>query len=532
MPVMVLDPAVLDFGGTQTQLPFSVGNGGLGTLDYQFSGAPAWVSAINPSSGTSLNPSNRQTHTVTIDRAKLTLGTNTAALTITSAQAANSPQTIQLRAVCAPTMLTGKVVAGGLPVAGAQVLIDPLQVAVLTATNGYFSITNIPVGCGYVAIVSAAGYATVRTNGITIVPGVNDLGFISLTPVLGPYRIIPLTPEVNPPSSILEEGGVAYRYYLVVGADGKTPVVSSNITLRISGGSRIPQDNDVSAVWAGRVAGIPDGDGIVRLRIAATNLGPVNTDNTLEVLESGVLQTTFTARVMPRTTDYVWRHKVGVGTGGKLGVTAPLALNGSARRSYETEVRQTLRSGQVTDERIRRTRDFEARAGVSVESPGVKLLGGGFSADAGAGVLGGVELSSEYKFEPATTDAYDNALKVYLALGDDLSYAANLLGLAVYDYLRGALEPYFLGDKLISAGGDARLGVYGEASAQLGWKLGRTAGVGFRRGLFGGLLRAGWYRADLPAFLGDRLVAWLWWQRIGFTAGWGILQRQIPKGRL
>lgn len=97
----------------------------------------------------------------------------------------------------------------------------------------------------------------------------------------------------------------------------------------------------------------------------------------------------------------------------------------------------------------------------------------------GGGVLGGAELSSEYKFNPATTDSYENALKVYLALGDDFSYAGNPLTFGLYDSLRTAMEPYFLGDKLVSAEGEARLGVFGDASAQLGWKLGKTAGVGF-----------------------------------------------------
>ena len=85
--------------------------------------------------------------------------------------------------------------------------------------------------------------------------------------------IIPLVPDVNPAVTEVEQGGTAYRYYQVVAADYKTPVVSSNVTLQIVGGGIISQANDISDVWAGRVAGIPDGDGIIRLRITGHRAG-------------------------------------------------------------------------------------------------------------------------------------------------------------------------------------------------------------------------------------------------------------------
>ena len=98
-PAIALSTSDLDFGDTATHLSFDVWNNGGGTLNYSLSDWPAWVTNANPSSATSLNASDRHTHTVTIDRSKLAPGENSRPLTITAAGAANSPLTVQLRAV-------------------------------------------------------------------------------------------------------------------------------------------------------------------------------------------------------------------------------------------------------------------------------------------------------------------------------------------------------------------------------------------------------------------------------------------------
>ena len=386
---------------------------------------------------------------------------------------------VDTRAVSTGT-LTGLVQGNGTPVVNAQVRIDGTPFTASTDANGRFTLANVPAGSGYLLKVSAAGFAPKQVPGVTVTSGTTDKGTIQLATLNGPCRIIPLQPDVNPVLTQIEDGGVAYRYYKVVAADGKTPAVSANIELRmVAGGTVIPQTGDVSDYWPGKVAGMPDADGILRLRIPASSMLLLNSAWSFQVLESGVVQQTFQAQAVPRQYDQVWKHKVGVGIGGKLGVAAPLAVKGEGRQAYSTEIRQTIAGGQVGEERIKRTRDVELRAGLEVESPGIVLLGGGAKASAGAGVLGGGELSSEYNFNsPTTDDSYENALKVYLTLGDDFSCAGNPLTFGLYDGLRTAVEPYFLGDKLMSAEGEARLGVYGDASAQLGWKLGKTAGVG------------------------------------------------------
>jgi aryl-phospho-beta-D-glucosidase BglC (GH1 family) len=99
---MSVSPVALDFGETETQLTFDVWNFGITNMDYQCATPAAWVSSIAPPSATSTNSADRHTHTVTINRSLLVPGTNTATLTVTSAQAINSPKTIQLRAVALP----------------------------------------------------------------------------------------------------------------------------------------------------------------------------------------------------------------------------------------------------------------------------------------------------------------------------------------------------------------------------------------------------------------------------------------------
>lgn len=95
-PSIALSTTSLDFGSAGNQLTFDVWNAGTGTLDYALSGWPAWVTNVAPASGTTTNSSDRHTHTITIDRSQLAVGANTATVTITSAQAANSPQTVQV----------------------------------------------------------------------------------------------------------------------------------------------------------------------------------------------------------------------------------------------------------------------------------------------------------------------------------------------------------------------------------------------------------------------------------------------------
>ena len=88
--------------------------------------------------------------------------------------------------------------------------------------GGGFNLTNIPAGAGYVVSVTAPGFASTNIANVPVTISPRNLGVITLRP-LGAHKVIPLVPDLNPAISKVEEGGVAYRYYRVVSADGKTP---------------------------------------------------------------------------------------------------------------------------------------------------------------------------------------------------------------------------------------------------------------------------------------------------------------------
>jgi hypothetical protein len=188
----------------------------------------------------------------------------------------------------APGTLTGLVQAGAVPVANAQVRIDGTGFTTNTGANGQFSLTNVPAGSGYLLKVSAAGYASKPVPGLTVVSGTRDMGTIQLVGLAGPYRLVTLQPDVNPPVTKIETGGVGYRYYCVLAADGKTPAGKIAVSVRVAGGSTISQADDVSDAWVGHTAGVSDSDGLVRLRVPAAAIsGGVQK---FEVLEAGVVK--------------------------------------------------------------------------------------------------------------------------------------------------------------------------------------------------------------------------------------------------
>jgi hypothetical protein len=395
-----------------------------------------------------------------------------------SAQANSQMFTLDTRSVLTGA-IAGAVTGNGVPLVGAQVRVEGTAFVASSVANGAFTLAGVPVASGYVVTVSADGYGSQIKSRVDVTTGTANLGTISLASAGRPYHIIPLVPDVNPALAQVEGGGTNYRYYQVVAADGRTPVVSANVTLRISGGSTISQAGDVSDVWAGRTAGIPDADGILRLRIPASSLGSFNTPVTLQVLESGVVQQTFQAQVIPRSYDQVWKHKVGGGVSGKI---AAVRVGGSG--AYETQVRQTMVNGSPTSEQITRIRSGEVRAGLDVGG-GLKLVAGG-EVDLGVGAYAGAELSSTYHFSPGSTGQEENAMKIYVALGDDLSLALGPAR-ALYDFVRAAYEPQYLDSNLDSADGELRLGGYVEADADfgLGPTLGKQAQLGIGAHLSG-----------------------------------------------
>ncbi len=369
--------------------------------------------------------------------------------------------------------VSGRVLDGStsLPLSGAGVRIDQSEHATTSDGSGHFNLTGVAAGNGYRLTVSRDGYGSHVAN-FSITSGTLALGDIRLYSALRPYRLIPLVPDVNPGQTVVEEGGTAYRYYRVVAADGRTPVGNVPVSVQILGGGTIPQSGDVSDHWAGRVAGVSDPDGIVRVRVPSSSIGGPGSLKGIQVLESGVVKQTFTASVFEREYDQVWRHEVGGGVKGKL-----LGAAVKGQGAYEAEVRDKFVGGLAQSEQIKRTR--AARLQIGAEAGGGVRVGSLAKASYEASAYGyaGVDLGSTFNFNPNTADPAENLMKLYVALGDPLELATGPAA-GIVRFVRERVEPYFLDSRLESVAGNFRLGGGIHVEGGIGTKLSNNALLG------------------------------------------------------
>ena len=147
-------PAELDFGSSEASMIFEVWNAGPGTLEYTVTDDANWVT-VSPTSGTSTGSSDRQTHIVTVDRSGFAPGEErTATITISSAGADNSPQTIAVRASKSTLGSISGTVArdlDGLPISGLWVYAYDYDTGSWggsdqTDANGVYEITSLASG--------------------------------------------------------------------------------------------------------------------------------------------------------------------------------------------------------------------------------------------------------------------------------------------------------------------------------------------------------------------------------------------------
>lgn len=370
--------------------------------------------------------------------------------------AASNLTTVDTRGVNTGS-LTGLVQGGGKPVANAQARIDGTVFTATTGTDGRFTLANVPAGSGYLLKVSGAGFATKSVPGITVTGITKDLGTIQLSPLVGPYQLVPLQPDVNPAVTLVEDGGVGYRYYRVVTADGKAAAGGVALTLRIAGGTTIPQGGDTSDSWAGRVAGVSDDTGIVRLRVPSSALN-AGVQSSCQVVESGAVKVQFQAAVVKFWHDKVWKQRLEAGVSGKKAIVK-LGVDGA----LETEVRNRYAGSLLLDETIQRTRDLNLEVGVEFDFPGPSLN----SVEIGASGVGGFKVIDTYVFPPETSDQLLNMEKVYMSLGDEMSV---VLGPApqIYDELRKVYAPDLYAAILQSTEGEIHAGGKFNAGVELG----------------------------------------------------------------
>jgi len=85
IPVLAVNPDLLDFGVTETNLTFTVENSGEGTLNWTAVENPdqSWITSVNPASG-NLSGGSNQVVTVTVNRAGLSGGVYNGVLSVTS----------------------------------------------------------------------------------------------------------------------------------------------------------------------------------------------------------------------------------------------------------------------------------------------------------------------------------------------------------------------------------------------------------------------------------------------------------------
>ena len=88
-PTLVLSTHSLDFGSSQASLPFTITNGGTGTLTWAVSDNQAWLS-VSPTSGSTTTETDSVT--VTVDRTGLSAGNYSGTVTVTPG--IESPQTV------------------------------------------------------------------------------------------------------------------------------------------------------------------------------------------------------------------------------------------------------------------------------------------------------------------------------------------------------------------------------------------------------------------------------------------------------
>lgn len=389
--------------------------------------------------------------------------------------------------------LAGEVVSRGSPVASAIVELSPSGMMTSVNSMGVFGFTGVTVGSGYVLKASAPGYASKWIQEIRIREGVGTLVTVELQPSSGNARIEDLDPAVNPMESVVEQGGVAYRYYRVVDSGGQA-AGSVQVEVRSQSGSVVPQIENRSHDWAGKVPGISDPDGIVRLMIPADSVGSHPGDSRrFDVVLEGRTWAAFSARIQERIYDHVWSHKVGGGVKGNIAI-----LKVGGKLVCETEVRRPVAGKDADQETIQRVRQYEVRAGVGSE-PGIKV-GANATAGVEAGGFAATELQSTFGVAADSREASENILKLYLAWGDTAIQSVGMsLGPSFFGLINAAqawIEKDYLEPYLQSVGGDLKIGRYGKAGVQLGFdggnddiRLGLTGKLSGKTAVLGGYER-------------------------------------------
>ena len=482
-PTLTVSIAVSTNGGASYTLPATSFTGALGAgVTPGFNKRITWNAGVDWPNQFSANV-----------RFRVTASDDTA--TAGSSSAESNLTMVDTRVVRTGSIV-GQVFGDGIPLSGAQIRVLNTMCATNSGGSGEFYLTNVPFGDGYVVAVAASGFAPSNIVKVQVTASPKHLGWINLRP-LGVRKVIPLVPDLNPAVSRVEEGGVAYRYYRVVSADGKTPAGGVRLQARVAGGDIIPQAGDVADHWLGRAAGVSDADGVLRIRIPSTAIGGAGTTRTVEVLDGGIVVQSFDVRVANFMHEKIWGHRLDASVAGKLG-----GVRLEPGGKLETEVRHAYRGSGLfpaVAETIERSRSLTGKAGVEASVGSFKL--GSVKGGAKAGVGGYMDLqwSGKWSFDPDTHDGFLNMRKVYYSFGDIIFLGP--LGAEFYGKLDNFFCPGLEDALMIGSGGEVRVGGYYEGEA--GFGVGKMANVNIRVGAgFEGNV-GGYLGYDRTYFLGQ-----------------------------
>ena len=319
-------------------------------------------------------------------------------------------------------VVTGRVLSSGNNVVGATVRFDATSKSAITDSQGRFSIVDVPASSGYVITVSAAGYSIKRFPNIAVPSGTKDLGDLQIgIPVNLPVQVRPLVPDVNPLVTTVEQGGTAYRYYQVVGTDGRTLMGDVTVGLRRAGGAVVSQVNNPLIDWADYETGKPDAKGIVRLRLPSGAIGGPGSAAMFEVTLGSQVVQTFSAMVKSREYDQVWKQKT------QADVSIKARLNG-VQGAVSTELRHKMRDGTPIEETI----GWNTLGRIELGKESSKYSDKGtakFTGTARAGFYIGLEYGPEYTFPVDTVDPDVNLEKIYVAYAPFLKFSSAALSL-------------------------------------------------------------------------------------------------------
>lgn len=404
-------------------------------------------------------------------------------------------------------MISGRLLMGGNPVANAEVILENTAYKAVSDAAGYFAITNVPPGQKYTLVAAVQGAEFLRQTGVDVVNAAVNLGNLLMNVLTGPYKLVPLSPDVNPAVSEVETDGVLFRHYQVLTQNGNLPAPLATFTVQREDGTAVPQLNAAEAS-AGFGAGTADWTGVLSVRVPGDYL-TVGSNRRFDILEGTTVRASFYAKARPIEYDRIWKAKAGASIKGMYsGVALGLGAGG------ESEITESVVEGQgVVAQQIEYATSGELKLGLEA-SQGVSMTGPYYEAGVGAKVVG--KVGKTYRFDPNTTDVMENALKFY-AVTAPLYKLAMSGQPALLIFVEQNVEPGLMGPRLVSVQGEMGVGGYATVKGNLGVKgtgssvLGVAANLSAEALAMGGGKYIYWpaNEAGFEAWLGCRASATL-----------------------